>query len=190
MRFEFEAPPRYRLLNGEHSVTGFGPDGSRMHFDLHRIERGLSVERYLRTVWAPHARLARLERLRVNGMNAVTALARGSGGQWVRVAAVRFRRDAVARFAFVPSAEPGSRPDRRHRATARSFRRLSWREAQSVRPWRLVIHEVVRGDTVARLVDWHFARGVERPRRLFRLLNGLPRGEPRIGDRVKLVVEE
>jgi len=190
IRFEFEVPPRYRLLNGERSVTAFGPDGARMHFDLQRIERGLSLGRYLRQVWAPRARISHFERQMVNGMNAVTALARTGRDQWVRVAAIRFRRDTVARLAFVPAAAPDSRADRGHRRTLHSFRRLSRREAEAVRPWRIEIHEVGRGDTVSRLTDWYFAPGVVQPRRLFRLLNGLPRGEPRPGDRVKLVVEE
>ena len=190
IRFAFEAPPRFRLLNGERSVTAFGPGGARMHFDLQRIERGLPLGRYLRKVWAPRARISHLERQVVNGMNAVTALARAGRGEWVRIAAIRFRRDTVARFAFVPAAAPDSRADRHHRRTVHSFRRLSWREAQSVRPWRIEIHEVGRGDTVSRLADWNFAPGITQPRRLFRLLNGLPRGEPRRGDRVKLVVEE
>ena len=190
IRFAFEVPPRFRLLNGERSVTAFGPDGARMHFDLQRIERGLSLGRYLREVWAPRARISHFERHAVNGMNAVTALARAGRGQWVRVAAIRFRRDTVARFVFVPAAAADSRADRDYLRTLHSFRRLSRREAQTVRPWRIEIHEVGRGDTVSRLTDWYFAPGVAQPRRLFRLLNGLPRGEPRPGDRVKLIVEE
>ena len=190
IRFAFEVPPRYRLLNGERSITAFGPDGAQMHFDLQQIEPGLPLGRYLRKVWAPRARISRFERRVVNGMNAVTAFARAHRGQWVQVAVIRFRRDTVARFAFVPAAAPDSRADRHHRRTVHSFRRLSRREAREARPWRLEIREVGRGDTIRSLVDRHFAPGVEQPHRLFRLLNDLPRGEPRPGERVKLVVEE
>ena len=187
--FEFEVPPRFRLLNAERSVTGFGPDGARMHFDLQPIASGRSLGRYLHDTWAPRVRITHFERFTVNGMDAVTALARGSGGRGVRLVAVRFRRDAVARFLFAPSAPPGSGLDRRYRTATHSFRRLRAWEAQSVQPWRIAVHEVGPGDTVRSLVDRHFAAGVEMPRRTFRLLNGLPRGEPRIGDRVKLIVE-
>ena len=190
IRFAFEVPPRYRLLNGERSITAFGPDGAQMHFDLQQVEPGLSLGRYLRKVWAPRATISRFERRVVNGMNAVTAFARARGGQWAQVAVIRFRSDTVARFAFIPAAATDSRADRHHRRTVHSFRRLSRREARAARPWRIEIREVGRGDTVRSLVDWHFAPGVEQPHRLFRLLNGLPRGEPRPGDRVKLVVEE
>ena len=190
IRFAFEVPRRYRLLNGERWITAFGPEGAKMHFDLQKIEPGLPLGRYLRKVWAPRARIAHFEREVVNGMNAVTAFARAGRNQWVRVAVIRFRRDTVVRFAFVPAGAPDSRADRRHRRAVHSFRRLSWREARSARPWRIEVREVERGDTVRSLVDWHFAPGVEQPHQLFRLLNGLPRGEPRPGDRVKLVVEE
>ena len=188
--FEFEAPPRFRLLNGEHSVTAFGPDGARMHFDLRPIDRGRSVGRYLRREWAPRARLTHFERFTVNGMRAVTALAQESGGRSVRMVAIRFRGDSVARFLFAPSAHPESGFDRRYHTATHSFRRLWAWEAQSMKPWRIAIHEVGPRDTVERLVARHFAPGVAQPQRLFRLLNGLPRGEPRPGDRVKLVVEE
>ena len=190
IRFAFEVPRRYRLLNGERSITAFGPEDAKMHFDLQKIEPGLPRGRYLRKVWAPQARITHLEREVVNGMNAVTALARAGRNQWVRVAVIRFRRDTVARFAFIPAGAPDSRADRRHRRAVHSFRRLSWSEAREARPWRIEVREVEPGDTVRSLVDWHFAPGVEQPHRLFRLLNGLPRGEPRPGDRVKLVVEE
>ena len=190
IRFSFEVPPRYRLLNGERSITAFGPEGAKIHFDLQKIEPDLPLGRYLRKVWAPKARITYFEREVVNGMDAVTALAQAGGNQWVRAAVIRFRRDTVARFAFVPAGAPDSRADRRHRRAVHSFRRLSWREARSARPWRIEVREVERGDTVRSLVDWHFAPGVEQPHRLFRLLNGLPQGEPRPDDRVKLVVEE
>ena len=187
--FEFEVPRRFRLLNAEHSVTGFGPEGARMHFDLQRIASGRSLGRYLRDTWAPRARLTHFERFTVNGMHAITALARGSTDRNVRLVAIRFRHDTVARFLFAPSAPPGSGFDRRYRSATHSFRRLWAWEAQSVKPWRIAIHEVGHGDSVKRLVGRHFASGVERPRRLFRLLNGLPRGQPRVGDRIKLIVE-
>ena len=161
-----------------------------MYFDLQRIAPGLSLDRYLRGAWAPRARLTRFERFTVNGMRAVTALARGAGGgSDVRLAAIRFERDIVARFLFAPSAPPGSGLARGYRAATYSFRRLRAGEAESVRPWRITIHKVGPRDTVKSLVDRRFAAGVEAPYRTFRLLNGLPRGEPRAGARVKLIVE-
>lgn len=188
--FEFEVPPRFRLLNAEHSVTGFGPDGARLHFDLQPIAPGRSPGRHLREEWAPRARLTHFERFTVNDMPAATALAQGAGGRGgVRLAAIRFRRDTVARFLFAPSGPPGSELDRRYRAATHSFRRLREREAQSAKPWRIAIHEVGPGDSVRSLVDRYFPAEVEMPRRTFRLLNGLPRGEPRTGARVKLIVE-
>ncbi len=188
--FEFQVPPRFRLLNGTHSVTGFGPDGAKMLFDLQPIAPGRSLGRYLRSEWAPRTRLTHFGRFKVNGMHALTALARGTGGRGVRLVALRFRDDTVARFLFVPSAPPGSGFDRRYRAAAQSFRRLRAWEAESVKPWRIAIHEVDPGDTVRSLVDHRFPAEVERPYERFRLLNGLPRGQPRVGDRVKLIVEE
>jgi len=188
--FEFEVPSGYRILNGEHFVTALGPDGASMRFDLQRPERGGSLYRHLYREWAPNARLDDFWRFRVNGMEGATAIARTDRRQTaVRLAAIRFRHDTLARFAFSPAAEPGSARDLDQRTVAFSFRRLAKWEARTVKPWRIAIHEIAAGDTVANLVANHFAPGVRAPRRTFRLLNSVPRGEPRIGGRVKLIVE-
>ena len=187
--FEFEAPPRFRLLNGKRAVNGFGSDGAKMYFDMARIEPGRSLRHYLHRDWAAGMRLRRYQRTSVDKMDAVTAITRSSSGQPVRLAAIRFRGDSVARFVFVPAGAPRSDLDRRQRTTVFSFRRLSRREARALKPWRIAVQEVGLGETVEGLVSRHFPTGVRLPRRTFRVLNGLPRGEPRVGDRVKLIVE-
>ncbi|MCY4453967.1 MAG: M48 family metalloprotease [Immundisolibacterales bacterium] len=187
--FEFEAPPGFRLLNGERAVTGFGPEGARMYFDLGRTEPGRSLRRYLYRDWAAGTRLSRFRRTSVDGMDAVTAVARGSGGQPVRLAAIRFQADSVARFAFVPAGAPRSETDRHQRTSVFSFRRLSRWEARALKPWRVVVREVGPAETVDSLVARHFPTEMRMPRRTFRVLNGLPQGEPRAGDRVKLITE-
>ena len=187
---EFEAPPGYRLLNGERSVTGFGPDGAKMYFDLRQTAWDRSLRTYLHRDWAPKARLRDYQRLRVSAMDAATAIAGEHGGPGVRLVAIRFRRDTVARFVFAPAEAPGSEGEWHHRESVYSFRELGRWEARNLKPWRIAIHEVGANETVAGLVARHFAPGVDAPRRTFRLLNGLPRGEPRPGQRVKLIVEE
>ena len=188
--FEFEAPPGFRLLNGERSVTGFGPDGAKMYFDLRRVERERPLRSYLHRVWAPKARLRDFQRLRVNGMDAATAIAGEPGGHGVRLVAIRFRRDALARLVFAPAEAPGSEREWLHQESVYSFRQLARWETRTLKPWHIAIHEVAANETVASLVAQRFAPGVSAPRRTFRLLNDLPHGEPRIGDRVKLIVEE
>ena len=115
--FEFEAPPGFRLLNGERAVTGFGPDGAKMYFDMARIEPVRSLRHYLHRDWAAGTRLRRYQRTSVDEMDAVTAITRSSSGQPVRLAAIRFRGDSVARFVFVPAGAPRSDLDRRQRTT-------------------------------------------------------------------------
>ena len=149
--FEFVAPPRFRLLNGERSITGFGPGESRMQFDMHPIPRGRSLARYLRKDWAPRAKVRRPVRFTVNGMRAVTATARESRDRSLRLVAIRFRPDTVARFVFV--LPEGTVSEHDVRAAVHSFRRLSEVEAQALRPFRIAIHEVKRRETVNRLVD-------------------------------------
>ena len=161
-----------------------------MHFDMRRIVPGQALHRYLHRAWAPKARLDDHQRLRVSGMDAATAVARDGGGRGVRLVAIRFRRDTVARFVFASAAAPGTERDWQHRESVYSFRRLARWETRTLKPWRIAIHDVAANETVESLVAQRFAPGVSAPRRTFRLLNDLPRGEPRVGDRVKLIVEE
>jgi len=121
----------------------------------------------------------------VNGVSAATATA--GGGNWsFRIFAVRFGSD-VYRFIFAAKART-AQVDHAFRESIMTFRRMTLKEGQQVRPLRLKIVTVGANDTVEKLAHRMATSGhaIER----FRTLNGLgPHDRLKPGEKIKLVVE-
>jgi predicted Zn-dependent protease len=99
---------------------------------------------------------------------------------------MRARPDIIYRFIFLtPSSRTGAL-SKELRRTTYSFRRISEREAKNLRPLRISVVTVRRGDTLESLA----ARlPVERFRlELFEALNGITRGQRlKPGQKIKLI---
>jgi predicted Zn-dependent protease len=121
----------------------------------------------------------------VNGLPAATAEA--AAGNWVfRIGAVRVG-GSMYRLIFADR-KNRSGIDRAMRDTLGSFHKLSASEAARLRPLRLDVVAVRRGDSVAGLAGR--MQGTERRVELFRLINGLgPSDEVVAGQSVKLVAD-
>jgi predicted Zn-dependent protease len=76
---------------------------------------------------------------------------------------------------FISRAQDTRRLAEDFRRTTYSFKRLNDQEAQELKPFRLKIHRVQAGDTIARLAQW-MPKGPD-PIRRFRVLNGLERNQ-------------
>ncbi len=189
LRFAFEVPESFRMINSQKAVLALGPRDSRIIFDLARDSRGPA--RHIREVWAPKAQLSRVENLEINGLPSATATTRinsRSGQLDVRLVAIGFDSNTIYRFLFAtpPSVTESLSVDLRR--TTYSFRRLSAEEAAAIKPNRLRIHTVKRGETVSSLA----ARTPfdDLPEKRFRTLNGLAPGAGlKAGEKVKLVVQ-
>jgi len=147
---------------------------------------------YLRGVWGKNARLSQFERIEINGMKAATATTSAklnSGQASLRLLAIRFAQNRIFRFLFVVPSNRLDQMNRPLRETTYSFRRLSDGEAASLKPYRLRVHEVRPGETLASL-----ARRLPYPdyrEERLRVLNGLRPGESlRAGQKIKLIVAE
>ena len=192
LRIAFTAPPGFRLRNGPHAVVGTHPTGALLRFDEARLQDpAIGTARYLRSVWASKVPLDRIERLAIDGLDAVAARTRiriSAGVRDIRLVAIRAAPDRVYRFFF---ATP---PDRTREFVAPfrqmmgSFRRLSQRQAANLRPLRLRVVEVAPADTVESLAARMPFNDFRAER--FRVLNGLGPGE-RLGpgQLVKIVTE-
>ncbi|MBT6362586.1 MAG: LysM peptidoglycan-binding domain-containing protein [Rhodospirillaceae bacterium] len=181
------------MINTPSQVIARGPKGSVIVFDseksadVARSYRNLSV--YLTDKWASRLDLRGVENISINGLAAATGgnrLQLQSGVRDARLVAMRERPDVIYRFVFLTPPNRTGPLSTELRRTTYSFQRISEREAKNLRPLRISVVTVRRGDTVESLA----ARlPVERFRvELFEALNGITRGQRlRPGQKVKLI---
>ena len=191
LRFEFEVPPGFSLVNGTKRVTALGPQSSIILFDRAPKAAGGSMMNYLLRVWGQNADLRNAEEIDVNGLEGATAVTQGNtsrGAVDVRLVAIRYDADSIYRFIFATPPATTASLSSELRRTTYSFRRLSDSEAASLKPQRLRVITVEPGDTMAglaQLMDFED----HREERL-RVLNGLERGQGvSPGQRVKIVAQ-
>ena len=194
MRFAFEVPDGFNMINLPSKVVAQHRNGSLIQFDAvpPKISRQYDEAVFLQDVWAKGLRLRSMERITINGLPAATGTARvntRSGPADLRLLAIRFAPDRIFRFLFLTPGQQTAAMNLGLRETTYSFRRLSAAEAAALKPYRIRIHEVRAGDTVSGLARRMPFDGFREER--FRLLNGMQPGEAlQRGRLVKLVVEE
>jgi predicted Zn-dependent protease len=147
---------------------------------------------YLQRVWGAKAQLANLERIQVNNLDGATARVQvridnkpGEG----RLVAIKADGDRFFRFVMASEPDDAARLADGFRRLTYSLRQLSPQEAAQIRPWRIRIHRVVPGDTIASLSASMSV--TEFKEEWFRVLNGLHGGTTQLqpGQIVKVVRE-
>jgi predicted Zn-dependent protease len=184
--FTFIAPPGFTLDNTAQAVLGLKDGGGEaLRLDVVSVPSEQTLPDYLRSGWMENVDPTSVEEFAVNGFSAATATA--GGGSWsFRIFAVRFGSD-VYRFIFAAKART-AQVDRTFRESIMSFRRMTLKEGQQVKPLRLKIVTVGANDTVEKFAHRMATSGHALDR--FRTLNGLgPHDRLKPGERVKLVVE-
>jgi predicted Zn-dependent protease len=185
LRFRFEAPPGFSLLNSSNAVGAAGPQGSAIIFDRAPRAPAGGMAAYVANVWGRQLGLRGVETITVNGMEAATGAARAntrSGPRDIRLVAIRADAQTVYRFAFISPPGLTERLAADFRRTTYSFRRLAPEEAAAVRPLRIRMVEVRPGDTPQSLAARMPQDGLREE--LFRVLNAAP---IRPGEKVKIV---
>lgn len=184
LAISFRAPPGFRLENMSDAVVAAAGPSRAMRFDGVPAE-GPDPEAYLRTGWVNGLDARSIRSVNANGLPAATARAR-TGGWHFAIGVVQANR-GFYRFIFA-DAESGTRAATALDRTLQSFRTLTPQEVARLRPLRIDVVEVRRGDTVAGLASR--MAGTEQRLQLFRIINGLS-AEDRLrpGAQVKIVVE-
>ncbi|MBI2714357.1 MAG: M48 family metalloprotease [Rhizobiales bacterium] len=186
LAFTFMAPPNFTLDNTAQAVLGLKDGGGEaLRLDVVSVPAEQSLPEYLKSGWMENVDAASVEETTINGFPAATATA--SGESWsFRLYAVRFGSD-VYRFIFAAKSKT-AQVDRSFRESVSTFRRMSLKESEQVRPLRIKIVTVGAHDTVEKLAR-HMATADHALDR-FRVLNGLSAGDKlKPGEKVKLVVE-
>jgi predicted Zn-dependent protease len=184
--FTFMAPPGFSLDNTAQAVLGLKDGGGEaLRLDVVSVPAEQSLPEYLKSGWMENVDPASVEETSINGFPAATATA--SGESWsFRLYAVRFGSD-VYRFIFAAKNKT-AQVDRSFRESVSTFRRMSLKESEQVRPLRIKIVTVGAHDTVEKLA--RRMATADRALDRLRVLNGLgPQDRLKPGEKVKLVVE-
>lgn len=194
LRFAFEVPEGFRLVNAANSVTATSNGNGAIRFDIER-EALASTDpaTYLQRQWAKNTQLRNVERITINGMPAATAAVRVQGqlGEYqgdvdARFVAVRWPGNKMYRLLFLSIPNRTQNLSAGFQRTTYSLRQMTDAEARAVQPLKLDVVTLRDGDTQDSLAakfpfpDFRVER--------FRALNGLQPGEmPPPGVRVKVV---
>src|SRR6478736_3996136 len=184
--FSFVAPPGFTLDNTAQAVLGLKDRGDEaLRLDVVSVPAEQSLPDYLKSGWMENVDPTSVEEFTVNGFPAATAAASGTGWAF-RLFAVRFGSD-VYRFIFAAKNRT-EQVDRAFRESVMTFRRMTLKESEQVKPLHLKIVTVGPDDTVEKLARRMGTSDHSLER--FRVLNGLgahDRLKP--GEKVKLAVE-
>jgi predicted Zn-dependent protease len=191
LRFAFEVPSGYKIINTPDVVAIKGPKGTLGNLALADPQPAGSLVSALRN-FDPKGNvvLQGIEQLNINGMEAATGYTRvntKSGAANLRAVLIRHPGGKVYEFDFLSLANLGARYDNDFQKTAFSFRQISASEAaQYSRPQRIRVVTVQPGDTVGSLAGRMAVS--EAKEKWFRVLNGLENGgQVQAGQKVKIV---
>src|SRR5262245_346298 len=184
--FTFAAPPGFTLDNTAQAVLGLKEGGGEaLRLDVISVPAEQTLSDYLKSGWMENIDASSVEEFSLNGFPAATATA--GGGNWsFRLFAVRFGSE-VYRFIFAAKART-PQVDRAFRESIMTFRRMTLKESEQVKPLRLRVLTVGETDTVEKLA--HRMATSDHSIERFRVLNGLgahDRLKP--GDKLKIAVE-
>ncbi len=189
LRFRFNVPKGFTLINQPQAVFARGPANAIIKFDMETIRYTGAMDRYLPSVMPRNVRLNQLERLTVNGMEGATAatqLRTEVGLMDIRLVALRDGNGHIYRFMFQTPPRMTNRLSLGLRQTTFSLRPISGAEANAVKYQRIEFRTVRAGETVQTYVNQMAVKKF--PAETFRVMNGLKPGQGlTAGQRVKIV---
>lgn len=192
---KFTAPDGIALTNTPAAVYGTAK-GVQVMFAGGKVAEGATTTSLLKDLWSKltdgkGGTLQSVQAVRTNGMTGHTGVGRVSGQDAsydIRLVNWKFSRDRVYHFIFVTNAGSLERYDTAFLQMARSLERMPEAEAAAIKPQRVRIVTVRRGDTATSLsnrmampenkLDW------------FLFINGMDDASSlRAGQKVKIIVE-
>ena len=182
LRFAFDAPQGYSLINQPNAVIARGPQGAQMVFTMARMQNSRNPAGYIRNEWARGANLSNEQTITVNGLQGATATVRQrQNGRDIsfRLVAIEADRGRVYRMLYATPVSVAGQLDSSIRDSVYSFRRLSAEEASKIKPYRVIVVPVDPGDSVDRLAStMPYGRFNDD---VFRLINDLGDGDTLAG---------
>lgn len=189
LKLAFEAPAGFYLMNGSDAVTIGGQSG-KGQFATGQFNGDLDA--YIRAAFAGLTSQGQaaidpgtITRTTVNGVPAAYGTARvNNGSSQVDVTVFAYQFDANTAYHFLTVVQAGGADV--FTPMYQSLRRITVAEAVAVKPRKLVVVTVKKGDTVASLAGRMAYADAQQQR--FQVLNGLAAGSTlAVGQKVKLV---
>lgn len=190
LRFRFSVPEGFQLVNGADQVRAVHKSGAGLVFDIDSLSDGQTVRSYLTGIWGKDTRLEKVETLRVNKLQAATAVAKGkAAGKTVDLRlVVILSGKLVNRFLFISPPSLTSGLQREFRQTSQSFSPLTREDMQRISPMRLEILSAQAADSGKALVDRMAVPSLKREH--WELLNNRKADQAvQSGDLIKLVLK-
>ena len=191
LRFRFQVPPGFRLINGRRQVVALSESGAQILFDAAPKSPQTDMANYLTGVWGRQLKLQQVERITVNGMEAATGATRlqtRKGPADLRLVAIRYDPRHIYRFLFVTPPQQTDALGPELRRTTYSFRRLTADEASAIRPLHLRVIRAGAGDSVASFAQR--TQVASHKEDWFRVLNGLAPNDGVVPGRLYKIVAE
>ncbi len=184
--FAFEAPEGFTLENQPAALIGVGEAGGQaLRLDSIPIADATSVPDAIASGWIDGVKTTQVEAMRIGGLDAATAVAKGD--QWsFRLGAVRLNGRLYRLIFAAHTLSP--EVDERYRASIQSFRLINARDSALAAAQSIKIVTAGSVDTPETMA----ARMAFLPQALdqFLILNGLERGAPlAAGQRYKIVAQ-
>ena len=191
MRIRFEVPIDYELFDSPQAVYAVGPSNSQIVFDSAQVPVGISVLEYVRQ-GARKMGISEATATKVKNFEAATAwgwVPTNRGQMDFRIVVIRVDRDHAYRFRFIlPKGSMSAILSAVEQTMLSSFATMTAKEAAQIKPQRIRVVTVAKGNTVeslAKRMDFE-TLVVQR----FQVLNGLTSGgKLKVGTRVKIVTQ-
>jgi predicted Zn-dependent protease len=173
LRFKFEAPKGFQLINSSRAVFAVDGKGSQMIFDLGQMkDQSLTMAQYMKSEWLPKYNLQNILEQNINGApSAVTKFYTENNGKrlYITTVVIDFGGGRVARFIY-RSQKPDKNLELRYQESFNSFRPLQYAEAQKIKPTVMEIKTVSPDQSVSDIANG-MADIVDDKEGLFLLLN-------------------
>ena len=157
MGIRYDVPDGFRLFNSPANVVAKKNDEAIIVFDAanpKEINKATSLKNYVTGFWAKGLRLGEVERININGMEAVTGISRintKSGSRDIRLVAIEGTDGPVYRLLFLTAPDVTKKLNIPFRNTTYSFRKMTAAEIKNAKPYRIRLYQVQDGDTPASL---------------------------------------
>ena len=195
LRFAFEVPSGYKLINLPDVVAIKGPQGTLGNLTLANPQPSGSLTAAMQN-YDPKGRIVfdNIENFTINGMEAATAVTRvntKSGAANYRAVLIRHPSGKVYEFVFLSLADLGARHDGDFQKIATSFRHIRRQRGGAVQPAKAHPHRDRAGRRHGAVAVQQDGCGGRQGRLVRRVLNGLTNGQQmQAGQKVKIVVQD